>query len=178
MARKPTPGGTKQAVVKSIKRVTGGEPKAVGAAPVLGRPTSYDPSFCDRVIEMAKDGDGPAAYSAEFGIDRGTLYKWADTYPDFRTALNRAKQIEQVWWERAGRAGMHAKTFNAVVWKTSMQARFREDYTERKATEISGPNGDPVQIQSQVVDARVLTEEQRAVLRDALLTAKNEGTEK
>lgn len=177
MARKPTPGGTKNAVVKSIAK-SGRKPAPVKAPAPVGRPSTYDPAYCERVIEMGRDGEGPAAYSAEFGIDRATLYKWAETYPEFRTALSRAKQLEQVWWERAGRQGMQAKTFNALVWKTSMQARFREDYTERKSTEISGPGGEPVQIQSQVVDARVLTEEQRAVLRDALLTAKNEGNEK
>lgn len=175
MARKATPGGTKQTVVKSIKRATGKAPEPVKTSAPVGRPSTYDPSYCERVIEMGREGDGLAAYAAEFGVDRVTLYDWARAHPEFSTALSRAKQLEQVWWERQGRLGMTSKTFNALVWKTSMQARFREDYTERKATEISGPNGDPVQVQSQVVDARVLTEEQRAVLRDALLAAKNEG---
>ena len=141
----------------------------------LGRPTLYRPEYCERVMELAAAGDGPAAYAVEFGIDRTTLYDWAAAHPDFSTALQRAKQIEQVWWERAGKQGLTAKSFNAVVWKTSMQARFRDDYTEKKVTEISGPDGAPVQMQSQVVDARALTEEQREILKQALLSVKHEG---
>ena len=161
MARKATPPkDTRKAVARAVKRVTGKDPEPVKTSAPVGRPSSYDPAYCERVIEMGREGDGLAAYAAEFGIDRATLYDWAKAHPAFSTALARAKQLEQVWWERQGRLGLTSKTFNAVVWKTSMQARFREDYTERKSTEISGPNGDPVQIQSQVVDARVLTEEQ------------------
>lgn len=138
------------------------------------RPSTYKPEYCERIIEMAKEGHGPASYAAEFNIDRATLYKWADTYEDFRTALSRAKQFEQLWWENAGRQGMFAEKFNALVWKTSMQARFRDDYTEKKVSEISGPNGSPIQIQSQVIDARDLDEDQRAALKQALLAIKGE----
>lgn len=136
------------------------------------RPTSYKPEYCERVIEMSKEGHGPAAYSAEFNIDRTTLYDWAAAHPEFSTALSRAKQFEQLWWENAGRQGMFADKFNALVWKTTMQARFRDDYTEKKITEISGVDGNPIQMQSQVIDARVLDEEQRAALKQALIAVK------
>lgn len=138
----------------------------------VGRPSEYKPEHCKTVLELAANGAGPAEYSTEFGIDRTTLYEWARTHADFQHALTRAKQIEQAWWEREGREGMRAKTFNAQVWKTSMQARFRDDYTEKRVTEISGPDGSPVQVQSHVVDARALTDEQRAALKQALLAVK------
>lgn len=138
----------------------------------VGRPTDYRPEHCKTVLELAAGGAGPAEYAVQFGIDRATLYKWAAAHEEFGTALTRAKQIEQAWWEREGREGMRAKVFNAQVWKTSMQARFREDYTERKVTELSGINGAPMQVQSHVVDARALTDEQRAALKQALLAVK------
>lgn len=140
----------------------------------VGRPTKYKPEYCERVIELAKEGCGWADYAAEFEVDRVSLYDWAAQHEEFSTALSRAKVLEQQWWERAGRQGMMAEKFNALVWKTSVQARFRDDYTERKATEISGPNGAPVQVQSQVIDARKLDKEKRDALR-AIISAAKEG---
>jgi hypothetical protein len=34
--------------------------------------------------------------------------------------------------EEMGFAGLGSKDFNAAVWKVTMAARFRDDYTERK----------------------------------------------
>jgi hypothetical protein len=71
------------------------------------------------------------------------------------------------------------KQFNALVWKVSMQARFREDYTERKVQEVSGPNGGPVQSvveQRTAIDATKLTPEQRDALREVLMAAKKPST--
>ena len=139
----------------------------------VGRPSSYDPAFCKRIIEMADEGSGPAEYAVEFGVDRATLYKWADQYEDFRTALSRAKIHEQAWWEREGRSGMRADKFNALVWKTSMQARFRDDYTERKETQLTGANGGAIQVETtKKLNINELDPEQRDVLKQALLAAK------
>lgn len=137
-----------------------------------GRPSGYDPAFCDRVIELAKEGAGWAEYAAEFEIDRATLYKWADQYEDFRTALNRAKVHEQVWWEQQGRLNIKSKDFNTALWIKSAQARFRDDYTERKETALTGANGGAVQIETRKVDTDALEPEQREALRELILAAK------
>lgn len=139
----------------------------------VGRPSKYKPEYCDRIVEMAKEtGAGPAEYASEFDIDRTTLYDWAAAHEDFSTALSRAKIHEQAWWERAGRNGMYLEKFNALVWKTSVQARFRHDYTERTQTELSGPNGAPVQVESKTIDSRALAPEQREALKEILMAAK------
>jgi hypothetical protein len=65
-------------------------------------------------------------------------------HPEFATALRRAKAFEQDWWETAGSSNLTADRFQQQVWRTSMQARFRDDYTERRA--IEGPDGGPLQI--------------------------------
>jgi len=99
-------------------------------------------------------------------------YGWADEHEDFRTALSRAKVLEQQWWERAGRSGMVADKFNALVWKTSVQARFRDDYTERKVTEVTGANGGAIKTESVTkIDTRELDENQREALKAALMSA-------
>ena len=137
-----------------------------------GRPSKYNPAFCDRVIELAKEGAGWAEYAADFGVDRASLYRWAEQHEDFAQALTRAKVLEQAWFEREGRLNLRNREFNANLWGKSVSARFREDYTERKETQVTGANGGPVQIQSQVVDATTLDQDQRNALRSILLAAK------
>jgi transposase len=83
-----------------------------------------------------------------------------------------AKAMEQDWWETKGAEGMAADKFNALVWKTSMQARFREDYTEKRINEHSGPGGGPIQQETRTVDASALTAEERAAMRALMLAAK------
>ena len=71
---------------------------------------------------------------------------------------------------------MVADKFNALVWKTSVQARFRDDYTERKVTELSGPDGGAIKTESVVAfDAKDLGAEERDVIKQALLLALNKN---
>lgn len=139
----------------------------------VGRPSKYKPEYCERVIELADQGAGPAEYAVDFGVDRVSLYDWAAAHEEFSTALSRAKIHEQAWWEREGRSGMRADKFNALVWKTSMQARFRDDYTERKETQLTGANGGAVQVETKTVDTDALSADQRNALRELILAAKS-----
>ena len=141
----------------------------------IGRPSKYKPEYCERVVEMAREtGAGFAEYAAEFDVDRASMYRWAEEHEEFRTALTRAKIQEQAWWERMGKTGMLADKFNALVWKTSVQARFRDDYTERTQTEITGKSGGPVKIEAKTVTTKDMSPEQRAALRDLLLAARED----
>jgi transposase-like protein len=139
----------------------------------VGRPSKYKPEYCERVLQMAREtGAGPAEYAAEFDVARETLYDWAASHEEFSTVLKRAKDLEQAWWEQTGKKGLFADKFNAMVWKTSMQSRFRPDYTERQQTELTGANGGAVQIEAKRVDTDALDQEQRETLRQLLLAAK------
>jgi len=111
-----------------------------------GRPTDYDPSYCDVVVSLGRDGKSLAQMCAHFDIARQTIDNWAAAHPDFLEALSRAKVHAQAWWEETGVKGMTADKFNSAVWTKSMQARFRDDYTERQ--EVTGANGGPIKTDS------------------------------
>ena len=138
----------------------------------VGRPTRYKPEFCELIIELAKQGSGWSEWAIACGVDRATLYYWGEEHPEFLTALSCAKIHEQAWWEREGRSGMRADKFNALVWKTSMQARFSEDYTERKETAVTGADGGAIKMETaHKIDADQLEPEQRDVLKSIFLSA-------
>jgi transposase len=136
----------------------------------------YRPEYCELAIEIGKRGGGPNDIACEIGVLRENLYEWAKVHPDFFTALKQAKQHEQKWWENKGIEGLGADKFNAMVWKVSMQARFRDDYTERKVTELTGKDGGAIQTETKMaIDASKLDPDAREALRAAALAALDKG---
>jgi hypothetical protein len=142
---------------------------------VMGRPTKYCPEFCEIVIELGKLGKSIAQMASAFEVDKASIYDWAAAHEDFSTSLTRARSEAQAWWEDHGQTGLYSREFNANLWIKSVASRFRDDYTERKETQLTGADGGPVQVQSQVVDAKTLDADQREALRAILMAAK-EGT--
>ena len=111
-----------------------------------GRPSDYLPEYCETVIELGRAGKSLAQMASHFDVSRQTIDNWAATHPQFLEALTRAKAHCQAWWEDQGQTRMVAPGFNAAVWKKSVEARFRDDYTERQ--EITGAQGGPIKTDS------------------------------
>jgi len=157
-----------------MPRVKKAQPEAAPAKRPVGRPSMYRPEYCELAIEIGKRGGGPNDIACEIGVLRENLYEWAKVHPEFLTALKQAKQHEQKWWENKGIEGLGADKFNAMVWKVSMQARFRDDYTEKKITEVTGKDGGAIQTETKMaIDASGLDPEAREALRAAALAALN-----
>jgi hypothetical protein len=108
-----------------------------------GRPSTYKPEYCEKVIELGRDGKSPTQIAVAIGVSRSTMLSWADQHLEFSAALTRAKECEQAWWEDTGQTGLRADKFNSAVWAKSMSARFRDDYTERR--ELAGVPDRPIE---------------------------------
>lgn len=125
--------------------MSGDQADAVASETKRGRPSTYDPAYCDRVIALGAEGKSPEQISAAIGVPRSTMQSWAEVHPDFSAALTRAKELEQDWWETIGQTALFADKFQASVWAKSMQARFREKYTEKVINEQTGKDGGPIE---------------------------------
>jgi hypothetical protein len=108
----------------------------------VGRPSKYDPSFCDLVIELGAQGKSKTQIAANLGIDRDTLAEWAKTHVEFSGAVKRAQQLAQAWWEDLGQMNMTRKGFNQVAFIFQMKNRFHDDYKDKH--EISGDPDRPL----------------------------------
>ena len=104
----------------------------------IGRPTDYRPEYCKRVVAMGKEGKSMAQMASVLGQARSTLQQWGEEWPEFTAALTRARTESQRWWEDKGQDNLGADKFQSSVWRTSMQARFREEYTERRDHTVQG----------------------------------------
>ena len=61
------------------------------------------------------------------------------------TALTRAGDLAQAWFEDKGQDGLTMPGFNASLWSKQVSSRFRDDYTETQRRELTGKNGGPIQ---------------------------------
>ena len=114
----------------------------------VGRPTLFDPSYCDKVVELGALGKSLEQISSNLGVSLRVIYLWRDTYPDFMHALEDAKAAEMNWWEDQAQAYMlehkDGAKLNASIWSRSMAARFPKKYRESVKQEITGENGAPL----------------------------------
>jgi len=120
----------------------------------VGRPSKYDESYCEIVVDLGKAGKSKAQMCAHFDISRQTIDNWAQQNPEFLEALSRATVHAQAWWEDKGVEGLTSREFNAPVWKKSMEARFREDYTERREDAVTHKADDSVSALMEAVNGR------------------------
>lgn len=131
----------------------------------IGRPTDYDPAFCQRVIELGAEGYSRAELASALSCSRQTLANWEGEHPDFLDALKRAKDEALAWWEGQARQGIHmGSDFNANLWAKSMNGRFpAEPYRDR--VQVTGSNDGPVQTINASMSAKEAAEMYALTLR-------------
>jgi len=111
----------------------------------MARPTEYREEFCGRVIEMGRKGKSKAQIAAGLDVSRQTLDNWAAVHPEFLDAVKAARDLALAWWEDQGQTGLTAEKFNATAFIFQVKNRFRDDYADRTAHELTGKNGGPIQ---------------------------------
>jgi len=114
----------------------------------VGRPTKYDPAFCERAVELGRIGKSIEQIAANLGVSTRVLFDWRDKHEDFLHALEYAKELELDWWETVGQTHMieekESAKLNASIWSRSMAARFPKKYRESTKQEITGAEGMPL----------------------------------
>lgn len=134
-----------------------------------GRPSKYDPAFCERVIENGRLGYSKAELAADLDVTRATMDSWTESHPEFLNAVQRAHELSLAWWEAQSRSNLATSGFQAALWGKAMSGRFpKEPYRER--TELTGKDGGPVQSDSRV-DLTGLSPEQLRALASIKLPA-------
>lgn len=107
---------------------------------MAGRPTTYDPAFCDKVIELGQTGASKHEMALEIGCAWSTFALWQSEHPEFSDAVKAATDSAQAWWEREGRKATFGATpnFNATSFIFNMKNRFPEDWRDKQERELSG----------------------------------------
>lgn len=64
-----------------------------------GRPSKYDPAYCQAVIEDARLGFSLSAFAGGIEVDRDTITEWRKVHPEFDQACKTAKAVRSRYLE-------------------------------------------------------------------------------
>ncbi len=94
----------------------------------------YDPSFANRVVELASNGLFRDEIACELGVSLADLETWSSQHPEFAGALADADTATSAWWNRQPREAMsHNKPFRATIWAKVMAQHYgRAGHLPRK----------------------------------------------
>jgi len=115
---------------------------------VFGRPTKYDPTYCQEVLEMGARGFTKEQMAPELKVTLSTLYEWAESHRDFSEAMKEAVHLAQAYMERKALEALDKPTsaFNHSLWSKIVQCRFPHVYRDVERKEISGIEGQPIPV--------------------------------
>jgi len=119
-----------------------------------GRPTKYEPRFCDMLIEHMAKGYSFESFASISDTCKDTLYEWVKTHPEFSDARKKALDKNRYWWEsqaienilnkeettkdKDGNFNTVKTSINAPIWIFNMKNRFKDEWRDRQETELSG----------------------------------------
>lgn len=107
-----------------------------------GRPTDYLIEYCDKVVELMKEGASKHEVCLELDIAYNTFLSWQDNHPEFLTAVKKGEEASRGWWEKLGRQGASGRAdINPTVFIFNMKNRFRGDWNDKTQTELTGADG-------------------------------------
>lgn len=120
---------------------------------MTGRPTKYDPAYCQAVIEDAAQGFSLSAFCGGIQVARDTLTGWRQQHPEFDDACKVAKLVRARFLETGiMKEDIPGPAMNAR--KFALVNCAEEDWREKQAVELTGPNGGPIQSQSVVMGVK------------------------
>lgn len=104
-----------------------------------GRPSLYDPAYCDGIIEHCATGASITSYAAEIGVCRDTISEWAKQHSEFSVAVKRAKAKAAAWYDlQARNITSGDKSGNATLAIFGLKNFAPEDFKDKVETELSG----------------------------------------
>lgn len=101
-----------------------------------GRPTNYDPEIIPSVAEMSLAGHTDNEIADSIGVDRSTLYRWKQKYPELRDSLKDNKDVcDQRIVRTLYQKASEGDTTAMIFW---LKNRKSKDWRDKSEVEIPG----------------------------------------
>jgi hypothetical protein len=115
-----------------------------------GRPTSYRPEFCRRIVQLMAEGRSLEGCAALIGVHPDSLYERQKVHLEFSEAVRAGRAAATTWYENRlidvtnGGPGNAA----AIMWALRNRSRAASGWHhDSQKIEHSGPDGAPLPLQ-------------------------------
>lgn len=108
----------------------------------VGRPSKYDPAFCEALIEFMGKGYSLTAFAGEIGVARSTINEWMAEHHEFSeaTRVGQAKRTRAL--ETTLLAGESGPKVTGHIF--ALKNADPEGWKDKVQQELSGPEGGPI----------------------------------
>jgi hypothetical protein len=103
-----------------------------------GRPTTYDPKYCQAVIEHMAEGASLTSFAASVMCSRSTINEWMAANPEFSEAVKIGKALCATWWEKVSRTNAVEGGGNATLCIFGLKNMAPDEWREKQEIEHSG----------------------------------------
>lgn len=107
----------------------------------VGRPSKYDPKYCDMAVEFLRDGYSVTALAGKIGVARSTVFKWAEENEEFSDALKTGQALAALFWEDRLRDVAMTGEGNATAAIFGVKNRSREEWRDKHEVDHSSTDG-------------------------------------
>lgn len=103
-----------------------------------GRPTTYDPKYCQAVIDHMAEGASLTSFAASVMCSRSTINEWMAANPEFSESVKIGKALCATWWEKVSRTNAVEGGGNATLCIFGLKNMAPDEWRERQEIEHSG----------------------------------------
>lgn len=132
----------------------------------IGRPTKYDPKYCEMLVEHMASGLSFDAFAGDVNVAISTIYEWEKAHTAFSEAKKLGFSKNLSWWEKQGsmglwqdREGPQFNTTNFVFqmknrhrWRNAHDVEIQQEPEKEKLKKMSTP--DLEKLVKEIIDER------------------------
>ena len=115
--------GTARALVRDSAQIDKKKAPLPDRRGVYGSVDSYDPAFCEMMVNYCSEGYSITGFAGKIGRSRETLAEWGKRHPEFQRAIYAAKAAACVWWEAKHRQAIESGASPSILGSINMQLR-------------------------------------------------------
>lgn len=103
-----------------------------------GRPSKYDPAYCEAIEAHFAEGLSYESFAGVAGVSKQTLYDWEKAHPEFLDAKKDHEAKSQLVWERRLSTLARTGEGNATAIIFGLKNRAPDSWRDKVETEHSG----------------------------------------
>lgn len=109
-----------------------------------GRPSKYEPRYCEEVVAAGKQGFSLTAFAGMIGVCRDTISEWAKVHEEFSAAVKRHAGARTHKLESDLLAAPDGPTVTSRIFALKNAAP--DEWRDRRELDLAGRNGGAIQV--------------------------------